>query len=360
MLKEQIYNFVQRTGPIIPIKVAKHFKSDTIFISAILSELITGKKLKLTKAKIGSSPLYYAPGQEPKLANILKPYLKQIFQTALEFLEERKVLRDQDCEPAIRASLRELKDFAKPLTIQVEGNQELFWQYYTLNNEETKSLINEILERVYKKEEPKPEVKEEPEVETPKPKEEIKEEQEQINQEIKQEFQQPEPVEEPEEFEEPEEEIKEEEQPEEPEEQEEEQPEEEIIEETEEKSLLKKEEKETLLIQDQPKQREKDFEKTIISFLNKKEINILEKQTIKKNRELNFVVKVPSNMGDLMYFVKAKNKKKINEGELLLAFTEGQNLKLPTIYVTNAETTKKAIVYKEKNMKGLLYKKIKF
>jgi hypothetical protein len=349
MLKDQIYSFVQREGPIIPIKVAKHFKSDTLFISAILSELITGKKLKLTKAKIGSSPLYYAPGQEPKLANQLKPYLKQIFQTALELLQERKVLRDQDCEPAIRASLRELKDFAKPLTIQVEGNQELFWQYYTLSNEETKSLINEVLERVYKKEEVKPEIKEPPKEEIkeePKVEQEEKTEQEQINQEIKQEFQQPEPVEEQEEFEEQVEDKEE--------------PKEEPIEEKEEQSMLKQEEKETLLIQDKPKEREKDFEKTIISFLNKKEINIIEKQTIKKNRELNFVVRVPSNMGDLMYFVKAKNKKKVNEGELLLAFTEGQNLKLPTIYVTNAETTKKAINYMENNMKGLLYKKIKF
>jgi len=333
MLKDQIYSFVQRTGPIIPIKVAKHFNSDTIFISAILSELITGKKLKLTKAKIGSSPLYYAPGQEPQLAPALKPYLKQIFQTALEMLEQRKVLRDQDCEPAIRASLRELKDFAKPLNIEVQGNQELFWHYYTLGNEETKSLINDILERVYKKEE----IKEEPKEEI---KEEPKEEQEQINQEIKEEFQQPEPVEEEEDFKEP---VEENEEPEE-----------------EEQSLLEQEEKETLLIQDQPKEREKDFEKTIISFLNKKEINIIEKQTIKKNRELNFVVKIPSNVGDLIYFVKAKNKKKVNEGEILLAFTEGQNLKLPTIYVTNAETTKKAINYMEKNMKGLLYKKIKF
>ena len=327
MLKEQVYNYVQRAGPIIPIKVAKHFNSNTIFISAILSELISGKKLLLTKAKIGGSPLYYAPGQEPKLADALREHLKQLPKTALEILEQKKVLRDQDCEPAVRVALREIKDFAKPLEIQVEGNTELFWKFHTLDNEQTKSLINEILEKVYKKEEPTPE---QPKIEESKP----QTEQEKINEEIKQEFQEPEPVEEKEEFEEQKEEPQ--------------------------QSLLQKEEKETLLEQDKPKPKEKDFEKVIISYLNRNKVSILEKQTIKKNRELNFVVNIPSNVGDLMYFVKAKNKKKINEGELLLAFTEGQNLKLPTLYLTNAETTKKAIKYMETNMKGLLYKKINF
>ena len=340
MLKEQIYNYVQRTGPIIPIKVAKHFNSNTIFVSAILSELISGKKLKISKAKIGGTPVYYAPGQEEKLSGALRDYLKQYPRKALDLLEQHKVLRDPDCEPAIRVALRELKDFAKPLEVQVEGNNELFWKFHTLDDEKTKELINAILERIYKKEEKKADIIEK--------KEEPKTEQEQINEEIKEELQQPDPVEDPEEFEEPEEDIKEETSKAEPEE------------ESEQSTLLKEEEKETLLDQDRPKPKEKDFEKTIISYLNRKNINILEKQTIKKNRELNFVVNIPSNVGDLMYFVKAKNKKKINEGELLLAFTEGQNLKLPTIYVTNAETTKKALTYREKNMKGLLYKKINF
>ena len=361
-LKSKVLSFVQSRGPVIPIKVAKHFGSNTIFISAILSELISGNQVKLTKAKIGSSPLYYTPGQEAKLGDALKDYLKQYPKKAFDLLKDNKVLRDVDCEPAMRAALRDIPDFAVPLKVTIEGNEELFWKWHVLENEDTKILINNILERIYNKEKPKEEVKEEP-------KEEIKEEpkkdlseQEQINEEIKQEFEEPEPVEEQEDFKEPEEPKEEpkEEFEEEVEDKEEEQVEEEPEDESESTLLQEQQEQETLLTPDKEKPKEKDFEKTIISFLNRKNINILEKQTIKKNREFNFVVKVPSNVGDLMYFVKAKNKKKVNEGELLLAFTEGQNLKLPTIYVTNAETTKKAINYMEKNMKGLLYKKINF
>ena len=50
-LKSKVLSFVQSRGPVIPIKVAKHFGSNTIFISAILSELISGNQVKLTKAK---------------------------------------------------------------------------------------------------------------------------------------------------------------------------------------------------------------------------------------------------------------------------------------------------------------------
>ena len=160
-LKSKVLSFVQSRGPVIPIKVAKHFGSNTIFISAILSELISGNQLRLTKAKIGSSPLYYAPGQEAKLGDALKDYLKQYPKKAFDLLKDNKVLRDVDCEPAMRAALRDIPDFAVPLKVTIEGNEELFWKWHVLENEDTKILINNILERIYNKEKPKEEVKEE-------------------------------------------------------------------------------------------------------------------------------------------------------------------------------------------------------
>ncbi|MFH1972029.1 MAG: hypothetical protein ABIJ18_00970 [archaeon] len=340
-LKERMYAFIQRIGPTIPIKVAKNFGSNTIFASAILSEFISSNKMKLTKAKIGGTPVYYIPGQESKLYPILRDHLGQLPRRAADLLEQEKILRDVDCEPAIRVALREVKDFAIQLTVSVEGNEEIFWKWHLLDDSITKEKINAILEVVYA---PKQEPKVEEIVEEVK--EEFKNEQEKIDEEIKEVFLQPEEVEEKEELvedDEDEDEIDDE------------------GEEDEQTSLLSEpREKETLLKADKPIEKARDFEKIVISFLNRKNINILEKQTIAKNREFNFIVKIPSNIGDLMYFVKAKSKKKINEGELLLAFTEGQNLKLPTLYVTNAEVSKKALDYMKKNMKGLYYQKINF
>ena len=102
-----------------------------------------------------------------------------------------------------------------------------------------------------------------------------------------------------------------------------------------------------------------DFESIIIQYLKKKEIKILDKVAIAKNKELNFTVQIPSNAGDLTYFVKARYKKSLSEGDLLLAFTEGQNLKLPTLYLSSGDITKKAREYMIKNLKGMNFIKIK-
>ena len=114
-LKESVHDFVNRKGPVLPSTVAKEFGNTTLFISALLSELVTEKKLKLTRAKVGGSPLYYAPEQAPKLVSLLKKHLTQQNREALSLLREKKVLRDRDRLPYERIALRELGDFAKPV-----------------------------------------------------------------------------------------------------------------------------------------------------------------------------------------------------------------------------------------------------
>jgi hypothetical protein len=74
---------------------------------------------------------------------------------------------------------------------------------------------------------------------------------------------------------------------------------------------------------------------------------------IRKSSEADYVIKVPSSVGALTYYCKAKSKKKITEGDLSSAFIHGQTRKLPTLFLTNGELTKKARDMLEKEFRGM-------
>ncbi len=97
-----------------------------------------------------------------------------------------------------------------------------------------------------------------------------------------------------------------------------------------------------------------DFYNMFKSYFSRNRIIIEKENIVRKNREFNFVIVVPSNIGDLKYYVKAKNKKVINDADLSLAYSEGQDFKLPVMFLTNGKLTKKAKDYAEKKLKGRL------
>jgi len=101
-----------------------------------------------------------------------------------------------------------------------------------------------------------------------------------------------------------------------------------------------------------------DFIGTITDYFNKNKIEIIEKNILRKNSEIEFIVKVPSSVGSLTYFCKAKNKKKINDGDLSSTFIQSQSKKLPTLFLTTGELTKKAKEMIEKEFKGMHIKNI--
>ena len=88
-------------------------------------------------------------------------------------------------------------------------------------------------------------------------------------------------------------------------------------------------------------------------------MKIYEEKIVKKNKEMNFVAEVPSQIGLLKYFVKCKDKKNISDADLSLAFGEGQQKKLPVLFLTGGKLSKKAEKYIEDNLKGqITFKKI--
>ena len=104
--------------------------------------------------------------------------------------------------------------------------------------------------------------------------------------------------------------------------------------------------------------KDKDLLNVLNKYMDANGIEIIRTLVVKNNREINMIVKVPSQAGDLKYFVKARRRKRLNEGDLLLAFTESQTLKLPILYFSNAELSKKTLDYIKKNIPGMNYIRI--
>ncbi|MBN2454733.1 hypothetical protein JXB11_04265, partial [Candidatus Woesearchaeota archaeon] len=68
----QVLELVNRRGPIIPSQISGEIGTDILLASAILSELASKKQIRVSKLKVGGTPLYYFPGQEEKLQEFIK------------------------------------------------------------------------------------------------------------------------------------------------------------------------------------------------------------------------------------------------------------------------------------------------
>ena len=261
-LKEKVLKFVQDHGPAVPLEVSKGVDRESIFVGAVLSDLLSNKVIKISKAKVGGSPLYYVVGQEGNLSRLFNS-LPEKEKEVYNLLKEKKFIADENAEPAVRVALRMLQDFAVPM--EMEGK--LFWRWHLT---------------------PQTEFSEQQQVQ-PK-KESVQEEQKQ-----------------------------------------------------ERLSPVKRSVKD---------EGASDFTNVVDAYIKKNSIVVLSKEYIKKNRELGMVVQVPSNVGSMQMYLIAKNKKTITDNDMILAYNRGNEKKLPTLFLTAGMVTKKAEMYKEKNLKG--------
>ena len=129
--KEKIISLLRVNGPSLPVHIAKGTGLSILFASAFLSELFYERKIKISNLKVGSSPLYFLPGQEPQLERF-SHYLKSKEKEAFLLLKEKKFLKDEEQQPAIRVALREIKDFA----ISFRKEEEIYWRYFTIPEKE--------------------------------------------------------------------------------------------------------------------------------------------------------------------------------------------------------------------------------
>jgi len=88
------------------------------------------------------------------------------------------------------------------------------------------------------------------------------------------------------------------------------------------------------------------------------QIKDLESFLEQKESEIEFTVMVPSSVGELHYYCRAKNKKKCNEGDLSTAFFSANSKKLPILFLTTGEVTKKAIDLTKTEFRSMTMKNI--
>ena len=395
--KKKVVELVKVKGPVLPVHISKDVGTNILMTSAILSELVSNKEIRITNTKIGGSPLYYFPGQEYKLQSLYN-HLNEKDKRAYDLLKNRKILRDTSLAPIERVSLREIKDFAKQLNVSARNGKEIFWKWFLLSSEDATRIIKSALNSDVKKEvhakvqkqepinlpvqqpsqnvqtsqpisthmpsqqkvqtqantslhsiqSPNTEVKrEEPKINiNPKPN---VEKEDQSSHETKQENK-TEKI--SENLDQRQNSIKDhqktEDKPIKKEPAEKTKPEEN----SEEKLQNKKE------LSDKDKTISDKFLSKIKSFLTRKEVKLIDSEVVRKESEIDLIIEIPSAVGTLKYYCKARNKKRINDSDLSSAYVKGESNKLPVLFLTEGVLTKKAQEMLHKEFKNISFKKI--
>ncbi|MBD3164940.1 hypothetical protein GF323_07110 [Candidatus Woesearchaeota archaeon] len=99
-----------------------------------------------------------------------------------------------------------------------------------------------------------------------------------------------------------------------------------------------------------------NFYGDVNEYFIQNKINVIEENIIRKNSDMEFIVDVPSAVGSLRYFVKAKSKKRVNDGDLSSVFIRAQTKRLPALFLGKGKLTKKAEEMLEKEFKGMQFK----
>ena len=144
MLDQQILDMMKVRGAIIPAQIAKDIHKDLMMTSAILSELSSKKKVKVSHLKIGGTPLYYLEGQEAQLQKF-SDRLDPKEKTAFTLLSQQKIAREEELNPVMKFLMRKIKDFAIPLEVTYNNQTEIFWKWYLLPNDDAELMIKQKL-----------------------------------------------------------------------------------------------------------------------------------------------------------------------------------------------------------------------
>ncbi|MFH1400090.1 MAG: hypothetical protein ABIH41_01095 [Nanoarchaeota archaeon] len=339
---EKVLEFVRLRGPVVPSTIRKALGADTMIIGAMLSDLKSQDRIHISSLKVGGSPAYYTPGTEARLET-LKKYLNEKEQRALDLLKAQTVLQDSELTPLMRVAMRAIKDFAKSVEVTANGQKHLFWKWHLLANTEAEQAIRRILNP------PSPVNEEAPTTKTthtpitsasstrtgpqatimPPPPATT------TTAPVKT---APPPQDHPP-----------------------------AIEATPPrkappapkagtKAQPRKEVQESLEPAKEKPVIQTEFMTRIEKYFTGKSIKVIERTVIKKDSEVDYIIEIPSPVGTLKYYCKAKSKKKPNENDLSSAYVVGEHKHLPVLFVTLGTPTKRAkdMLQKELNSMRLV------
>ena len=260
--KQNILEIIKRKGPSLPSTISYEIGVSLLLTSALLSDMRTEKSVRLSRLRVGGSPLYYIQGQEEQLQKFVK-HLAHKEQEAFELLKKKQIIDESKVEPAHRVAFNNMKDFAFPINVKIDDANKIFWRFHSLTQEEASKRISELLMKKHVRAKIKKEEKAEKEIKKEKP-------------------------------------------------------------------IRKK------------RDSKEEFRKRIFSWLNSKNIHILEELD---DDDAFCKISTKSNLGELNFIVVAKKKKIINEADLSLAYQKGQHEKMPVLFLTTGKLTKKAQLY---------------
>ncbi len=308
--KEEVLSALRAKGPLVPNEIRKLVGStDSMIVGAVLSELTSRGMVKISNLKKGGSPFYYLPGQEAQLEKFIE-FLNPKDQKTLRLLKEQKVIHDKSQELFMRVSLRQIKDFAIPfeLITQQQGSQ-IFWRYYLVSEEDAVKMV-------YKPKKPVTPPSIPPKEESrPIKKEETLSQKAPIREVART-----------------------------------------SISSDENKSESFKENQKS--IPATPRLDKTKFYDEVIVYFKKTNITMISEEQISKDREYDFIIDVPSGVGNLKMFCRARNKKKLTEADVAPALLKAKTKDLPCLFLSNGQFTKKSLALINKEYKGVILKSL--
>ena len=318
--REKIINFIKIRGPSLPVHISQHLRVDSLIASAMLAELLSEKRLKLSNLRVGNSPLYYLIGQEFQLENFYK-YLPDKEKEAFELLKNKQILKDADQLPAIRVALRNIKDFA----FSFQYNDQLYWRFIKINEGNASELIqNTLTAQIRHVQMEIPIVRKIlPEHIENKPLEKVsKTENKPLEKVSKQEL---------------------------------------FIEDKEIKSLIperKTQESALKTIVRAKKTKDKsEFVSKVYEFFENNNLKLV-KEIISKKKEFSGIISVENNGKLNSYICIAKEKKSVSDKDIMKQLQIGQKENLPVLFLSNGEASKKAIEWMDYLGNVIVYKKL--
>lgn len=341
--RDQVIAQLKQRGPSLPAELTSALKENTIIVGAFLSELISSGLVNITKAKIGGSPLYYLPEHHPQIIR-LGPHLNEKDRKAFELLQKHKVVRDDTLTPLERACMRAIVDFALPVTVRNGQEEYLFWRWFLTAQEEAQKLITASLIKTMAPEQKQaipvttestestdpikktsvpqtppaavvppiaPHVSHAPSTSPALPASSVAQKTSPQSNEKPARPVHKQPAEQPQKSR---------------------------------KETRKKNGQSTLAQADDVQQQQfpdDSFFSTVKTVLDEKKIIIDTCTVIKAGSELDMQVRVPSAIGHITYFAKARKKKNCNDGDVAAAALQGQNRRMPVLFICTGKVTKK-------------------
>lgn len=307
--QEEVLKTVQQLGPVVPNKIKQHLQqSDSMLINVYLSDLQKDGKVRMTHLQLGSSSFAYTPQQLRKVEDLMQ-HLNEKDRRVARRLKEAGVMRAVQEDPLTRVALKNIKDFAKPMQVRTSQGEEVFYRYYLLPSEQAQERIKKLLgAKLAGQETPKEEKAPEPvqEEQQPQPPKETPKERSLAPQTKQREA----PHEHPKAPE----------------------------------SKAPEPQSQAVLAEIDA---ESSFAHAVLAYFKEKHIEVQRFEEVRKDSEIDAIISLPSAVGNITYFCKAKSKKTSNDGDLAAAILTAKSKMLPALYLTTGTVTNKAKENKE-------------